>query len=397
MTRRVPHVDGTAETRAYRVIALAFGPAAVVFGLLSEPATVAQWSYFASWWSVLCVIGVYVVPLLLCGVSFLASARQIRVVSAVGAVAYLLGVCLLGPALGAEHLAGQASPWLLGVATIGTTLAALAWRMSIAGPAIVVASAFVAVDRVAAGGSGLLVTGLQDALYTLMFSVVFAALAQVATRSGFQVDAAAAAARGEAVTAASARARLQERSRINALVHDSVLATLLAAGRGDRQSYPLVRTQARRALTQLSHLQDDSEKTSSLGGVDFVWAMQAMTTDIAPGAMFSHEVDTDRAIPAEVVEAISEASLEALRNSERHAQRAERAVNRSVHVRVASSEVEVTVLDDGVGYDQSKVAPTRLGVSVSILERMHWLTGGDARVISLPGVGTRVSLTWSWQ
>ena len=396
MTRTPPRPAGTAETRAYRVIALAFGPAAVVFGLLIEPAVVGQWAHYAPWWSVLAVAGVFLVPLVLCAMSFVADASQIRVLAAVGAVAYLLAVCLMAPALGGQQLADQASPWLLGVATIGTTLAALAWRMPIAGPAIVVASAFVAVDRVAAGGSGLLATGLQDALYTFMFSIVFAALAQVATRSGLHVDNAAMAARAEAVTAAAARARLQERSRINALVHDSVLATLLAAGRGDDdQSYPMVQTQARRALAQLAHVQNDGGEPSSLDAIDFAWALQAMTTDIAPNAMFSHEVDSGREIPADVVEAISEASLEALRNSDRHAERSDRVVNRSVHVRVAASEVEVTVLDDGAGYDQSRVSPTRLGVSVSIIERMRWLPGGEARVISRPGVGTRVSLTWS--
>jgi signal transduction histidine kinase len=379
------------------VIALAFGPAVVVFGLLIEPAMVAQWPHFAPWWSILAVIGLYVAPLLLCAMSFVVSAYQIRLIAGMGAIAYLLGICLMGPALAGQHLADQTSPWLLGVATIGTTLAALAWRMPIAGPAIVVASAFVAVDRLAAGGYVLLVTGLQDALYTFMFSMVFAALARVVIRSGIQVDAAAAAARGEAITAASTRARLQERSRINALVHDSVLATLLAAGRGDKQSYPLVQTQARRALTQLSNLQDDSGNPSSLNAIDFVWAIQAMTTDIAADAMFSHEVATGLAIPADVVEAISEASLEALRNSERHAGRADRPVNRSVHVRVSESGVELEVLDDGVGYDQTRVAPTRLGVSVSILERMRWLAGGEARVISQLGVGTRVSLTWRWK
>jgi signal transduction histidine kinase len=395
MTSTPSHADGSAETRAYRVIALAFGPAAVVFGLLAEPATVAQWPHFAPWWSVLVMIGVYVAPLLLCALSFIANARQIRGIAAVGAVAYLLGACLMGPALGGQQLADQASPWLLGVATVGTTLASLAWRMPIAAPVIVVASAFVAVDRVAAGGSGLLVTGLQDALYTFMFSIVFAALAQVATRSGFHVDSAAASARAEAVIAASARARLQERGRINALVHDSVLATLLAAGRGDDdRSYALVQAQARRALEQLSHVQDDSGKPSSLDAIDFTWALQAMTTDISPNAMFSHEVDIDCSIPANVVEAISEASLEALRNSERHAERLDGVVSRAVHVRVSTLEVEVTVLDDGVGYDQSRVSPTRLGVSVSIMERMRWLPGGDARVISLPGIGTRVSLSW---
>jgi signal transduction histidine kinase len=397
MRPKAVHVDGIAETRAYRVIALAFGPAAIVFGLLIGPAMIAQWQYYTTWWSVLAVSGLYAAPLVLCGMSFVASASHIRLVAAVGALAYLLSVCLMAPALAGQLLADQASPWLLGVATIGTTLAALAWPMSIAGPAIVVASVFVAVDRVAAGGSGLLGTGLQDALYTLMFSTVFAALAQVAIRSGFHVDAAASAARAEAIVAASARARLQERSRINALVHDSVLATLLAAGRGDEQSDQLVRTQARRALTQLSSLREDSAKPSTVGAIDLAWAIQAMTTDIAPNATFSYDVDTDRAIPAEVVEAISEASLEALRNSARHAAPEERVVNRSVHVRVSTSEVEVEILDDGVGYDQARVAPTRLGVSVSILERMRWLSGGAARVISIVGVGTRVSLTWTRQ
>jgi signal transduction histidine kinase len=397
MTLGASHVDGTAETRAHRVIALAFGPAAVVFGLLVEPAIATQWTHFALWWSVLAVVGLFLVPLVLCAMSFIATARQIRLVAAVGAIAYLFGVCLIGPALSGQHLADQASPWLLGVATIGTTLAALAWRMPVAGPAIVVSCAFVAVDRVAAGGSALVSTGLLDALYTFMFSIVFAALAQVAIRSGFHVDSAATAARAEAIIAASSRARLQERSRINALVHDSVLATLLAAGRGDERSYPLVRTQAQRALTQLSRLQDEGGQASSVGALDFVWTIQAMTTDIAPTAVFSHEVETDRPIPPDVVEAISEASLEALRNSEQHAQRADRVLNRAVHVRVSEPGVEIAVLDDGVGFDQTRVAPSRLGVSVSILERMRWLDGGDAHVISIPGVGTRVALTWASQ
>jgi signal transduction histidine kinase len=377
------------------VIALAFGPAAVVFGLLIEPSFVAQWPFYAVWWSVLAVIPLLGVPLVLCAMSFFASARHIRLVSAGGAIAYLIAIALMGAALGGQHLVSGGSPWLLGMATIGTTLAALAWRMPVAGAAIIVGSGFVAVDRVAAGGSGLLGTGLQDALYTFTFSIVFAALAQVATRSGFHVDNAAAAARAEAVVAASARARLQERSRINALVHDSVLATLLAAGRGDDgQSHALVRVQARHALSQLSHVQDDSEPASGLSATDFTWALQAMTTDISPSAMFSHEGDTDRVIPPGAVEAMSEAALEALRNSERHAQRGDRLVNRSVHVRVTPSELEVAILDDGVGYDQARVAPNRLGVSVSIVERMRWLSGGDARVVSRPGVGTRVSLTW---
>jgi signal transduction histidine kinase len=61
---------------------------------------------------------------------------------------------------------------------------------------------------------------------------------------------------------------------------------------------------------------------------------------------------------------------------------------------VSGHDVEVTVLDDGQGFDPAAVRPGRLGLSVSIVERMEALPGGRATIVSRPGVGTRVSISW---
>ena len=53
------------------------------------------------------------------------------------------------------------------------------------------------------------------------------------------------------------------------------------------------------------------------------------------------------------------------------------------------------VIDDGRGFDPAAVRPGRLGMSVSIVERMRAVHGGRAAIVSRPGVGTRVSIGWS--
>jgi signal transduction histidine kinase len=69
-------------------------------------------------------------------------------------------------------------------------------------------------------------------------------------------------------------------------------------------------------------------------------------------------------------------------------------VRRAVVVRTTGgSGVTVTVEDDGVGFDPEAVEPGRLGVRVSIIERMV-AVGGRASVESAPGSGTTVRLSW---
>jgi signal transduction histidine kinase len=62
-----------------------------------------------------------------------------------------------------------------------------------------------------------------------------------------------------------------------------------------------------------------------------------------------------------------------------------------VYAEVAPSGVAVFVRDRGRGFDASDVAPDRLGVRRSIVDRMA-RHGGRAEVRSSPGQGTEVRL-----
>ena len=55
--------------------------------------------------------------------------------------------------------------------------------------------------------------------------------------------------------------------------------------------------------------------------------------------------------------------------------------------------IQVEVGDDGAGFELAAVPTERLGVRVSILERMS-SAGGHAEITSAPGSGTRVVLSW---
>ena len=84
---------------------------------------------------------------------------------------------------------------------------------------------------------------------------------------------------------------------------------------------------------------------------------------------------------------------EALSNAREHAGASEV----SIAVRIGSSAVEGSITDDGRGFDVERDVPDavrrgRLGV-IGMVERVRQL-GGDCRVESLPGRGTRVSLSF---
>ena len=95
-------------------------------------------------------------------------------------------------------------------------------------------------------------------------------------------------------------------------------------------------------------------------------------------------------------EALLAATDEAVRNSLAHAAgRPPRfGVTRLVEVSADDRGVQVAVRDDGVGFDPARVDPRRLGLRQSILERVHALPGGHARVDSSPGAGTTVTVGW---
>ncbi|MCU1474848.1 ATP-binding protein [Amnibacterium sp.] len=384
-----PLADRTGEERVLRVTAFGFMPASVVFGVLALPDLHAQMGDYPLWWVLAVVTGVLVAPVVMGLLAFAVPLRALSVLASVSAATALLAQVTLPIANDGTLVPDAGAPWIDDFVSLGAIVSVLAVRPVWTALIAFSTSCLTVVDRWAVTPGHDLLPGVQNGLYVFLFCITFIALGVMTFHGVRAADLAEAAALEAAANAAADAAREREQGRINALVHDRVLATLLAAARPVPGSEALRRADAARALDGLRALLSDSEDLGGdLDGEAFAWSLQATTTELAPEAVFGYEVHSDLRIQPAAVEALTAAAEEALRNSVLHAS----AANRTVHVHVGEDGAQVDVLDDGVGFDPSRVPPTRLGISESIRGRMEALPGGSAVVVSTPGIGTRVQL-----
>ncbi|MET4167649.1 MULTISPECIES: sensor histidine kinase [Gordonia] len=246
-----------------------------------------------------------------------------------------------------------------------------------------------------------------EILWSLVFTGVFLAVVLVATRTGRELDETREETYRTAANVAAASAREVEKERFDAIVHDRVIASLLAVrpGRPDER----LAAQAASALEELARVPGPGD-ADTVPDVEVVRRIRSAAADISE--RFDVEVvggqNTDdqdpgdqdgvgdpRAEPAsypvEVLDAVVEAMSESLRNVLRHAgDDAECAVI----VQLAPDALSMAVVDDGVGFDPESVAVGRLGIAVSIRGRLARLPGGHARVHSRAGRGTTVQIRW---
>ncbi len=238
--------------------------------------------------------------------------------------------------------------------------------------------------------SGMLV---PEIAFAIMFCTLFVGGAAMALRTGRVLDATTDETYAAAADAAAQRARIVERERFDALIHDSVLSTLLAASHG--QPHSLLRDLSETTLAELDDLRIGSEPAQPFSLEHALVHLRTAATDADAQARFE-VIDTAAAslpfLPADCVRALGSALSEALRNSRLHA--GSEAL-RTVTAAVTGTGVRIEVADNGSGFVASDVAPHRLGITVSILGRMRAVPpGGSAHVDTRPGVGTTVHLGW---
>ena len=382
--------DRTGEERVLRVTTFGFLPAAVVFGLLAVPDLRAQAGDYPVWWTAGVLAGVLLAPMVMGALAFVAPVASLSALAAAIAATALVAQATL-PLVSGALVPDGAAPWIDDFISLGAIVSVLAVRPAWATLIALSTASLTVVDRSAVTPGHHLLPGVQNGLYVFLFCITFIALGVMTLHRAREADLAEAAATEAATDAAVEAARERERARINALVHDRVLATLLAAARPVPGSESLRQADAARALEGLEALLGDADEVDEeVDGESFAWTLQATTTELAPEAVFGYEVHSGFLIPAAAVEALTAATEEALRNSVLHAE----TPNRTVHVHVGEDGVQVDVLDDGVGFDPSRVPPARLGIAESIRGRMEALPGGAAVVVSTPGVGTRVQLRY---
>ena len=98
------------------------------------------------------------------------------------------------------------------------------------------------------------------------------------------------------------------------------------------------------------------------------------------------ELDGDAPVPAQIETDVFRIAQEALHNALRHA----RAEHIALRLRRDAAGVELTVSDDGIGFDAEHVRSRRLGLT-TMAERAR-AVGGELRVDSVLGAGTTVTL-----
>ncbi|GGF00606.1 hypothetical protein GCM10011313_24570 [Mycetocola zhadangensis] len=327
--------------------------------------------------------------------------RAQRIANIVFAIVYLVGILLWPLATGGADAAGVDEPWTWYLCAIACASAAQAFKPALAVAYILVTPTVYGITGVM-DDAGRLVRGdiaLQNALYGSMIGLVIFALLMTFRHAASQVDAARAAAFERYDDAIRQHAREVERIEVDALVHDTVLASLQAADRARRpEAAALAVSMASDAIKRLAALDEpraDGAETATLqrlvSGLDLYAAALDTTFEIAVAP------DSDVVIPYPVAQNLYLAATQAMANSAQHAGGADATaqINRTITVTACDSDgVSIEVSDDGVGFDRLAVEPNRLGLRVSIIERVV-AVGGTVELDSEPGQGTTISIRWT--
>ncbi|WP_261380114.1 ATP-binding protein [Rhodococcus rhodochrous] len=374
----------SAADRIHRVFGRFISAGYVFYLLFVVPTAVSQAHLTAWWWLPTSLLAIFGTGIALGVATFLSDVRWVGRLAAANALAFLIAAALWFLAWTGE--ASTSTAWQALFPGVAGLSAAAAWR-----PRTALAYLTVVVFVVQATNYLLVntTTGYRfvpELAFALMFCGVFAAAAIVAFRTGDVLDSTVAATERSVVAAA----RTVERERFDALVHDQVMSTLLASGRG--ASDGPVAAQARRALEMFDSLRrgDDTESSFDADRVAAQFRSAASEVDEDVEFTTATSVDAGPHYPADVIRAVAAALAEAVRNSVRHAGPG---TQRAVHVDLGSGSVRVVVRDDGHGFDPAQVDPYRMGIRASIHGRMRSLAGGDSQITSGPG-GTTVTLFW---
>lgn len=174
------------------------------------------------------------------------------------------------------------------------------------------------------------------------------------------------------------------RADVAAHLHDSVLQTLALIQRQADQPREVVRLARRQERELRAWLYGEAEAPAETLRAALEAAAQEIE-DAFPVTVECVGVGDAPLTPplAELVKAAREAMLNAAKHSG--------SPTIDVFVEVADDLVEVFVRDRGVGFDPEGIGEDRLGVRLSIIDRVR-RHGGVARIRSTPGRGTEVSL-----
>ena len=233
---------------------------------------------------------------------------------------------------------------------------------------------------------------LQDASFSFLFSSVLAGFVWVLRYESSKVDEANQNASIAAIDLARTDAILRERDRVDALVHDSVLTTLLVASKANDEIAEKDAEQlAEAAIQKLLTADTLLNKSETISISSLFSALEVAIHRQSEEVQVQTEGSNDNQVPGAVADAVAESTLQALANALNHAGPG---ANVQVFLKGFTSGFKIVVKDNGRGFRPSRVPKNRLGLRLSIVGRVQ-AVGGKVFIDSKIGVGTNVIIEWN--
>ncbi|WP_238421317.1 ATP-binding protein [Gordonia sp. 'Campus'] len=416
--------------RVRRIGARFLGLGFVGYPVVSVPSILSSAAVTSAWWTPISVLLSVGPGILLFVASFRSGTRWLTPLALATWTGYVLGVALWFVAWNGAALANpdDTAQWMVAFCGMPSMVVMLV-HARLAAVGLVAASVLAHISQQLGRFDAVSADLLIEILWSLVFTGVFLAVVLVAIRTGRELDETREETYRTAASVAAASAREVEMARFDAIVHDRVIASLLAVepGRPD----PRLAAQATSALDELARVpgQGPAEVVSRTDAIRRIRSAAAEMSERADVEIVSDDAQDaaedqgvgdqgvgdqgvgdrdvgDRHVaaddptvgdtgggdyPAEVLDAVVEAMTESLRNVVRHAGAG---ADCAVIIRLASDALSMAVVDNGVGFDPGTVAAGRLGIEVSILGRLARVPGGHAEVRSRAGRGTTVQIMW---
>jgi signal transduction histidine kinase len=280
--------------------------------------------------------------------------------------------------------------WLLGISAIA---AGTSFRFWLGVVYIFVVSLGWIVIRVSpSAGSGEPILAIQDSLHLFVLASIATTMAAAARWQAAKTDFANQDLIASGVKSAQSQAVELEQSRLDALVHDSVLTTLLVASKAKTpEEISLARESASEALRRLDSDNASLETVTAITQVSFFESLQNRIHEVHPSFEVTVQQSNSSLVPEQISEALTEATLQAVDNSTKHGGGS---AKRSVLLQSQGTGLKIVVSDTGKGFRASKIPKDRLGIQLSIIDRVKSV-GGRVFIRSEPGKGTDVVLEWS--
>ncbi|MDL9944891.1 ATP-binding protein [Gordonia sp. ABSL11-1] len=380
--------DDSDVGRLERVGTRFVGLGLLVFIAVMIPVAIGRAGLTATWWTPLSMVLVAGPPILMVIVTFRPVPRGLVPLAGACSIGYIAATLLWFVAWNGATEPERWAVWLVQFPPVASIALVLVSRTRWALAHLVVATLLVHVANQLGRHGEVHVSQLLSAPLTITLGGVFVAVAYATTRNVWSLDARRADMLAAAATAAADMAAEAERARFAALIHDNVIAALLAVRSGTPD--PRLIAQAAAALDELDR--SDEADHGPVGAAGFSSRLREIA-DTVSDQVHCHLVapEEEPMYPYAVMSAISESTGEAIRNWRRHAGPGTRC---EVAAEFGPDTVRVLVRDNGIGFDPAAIRPERFGVAVGIRGRMETLPGGSAEINSAPGRGTTVVLDW---